>query len=96
MINLIYNMKYLVNFQIELAIKYSKKIKFRCTHTILESEVEKKLLQNFDTIKDWFVEYFREKPLDNFIDVPKLDREYNVEMKVGRITNSIDGKYKTF
>ena len=89
-------MKYLVNFQIELAIKYSKKIKFRCNHTILESEVEKKLLQNFDTIKDWFVEYFREKPLDNFIDVPKLDREYNVEMKVGRITNSIDGKYKTF
>ena len=89
-------MKYLVNFQIELTTKYSKKIKFRCTHTILESEVEKKLLQNFDTMKDWFVEYFREKPLDNFIDVPKLNKEYTVQMKVGRITNSIDGKYKTF
>ena len=89
-------MKYLVNFQIELTTKYSKKIKFRWTHTILESEVEKKLLQNFDTMKDWFVEYFREKPLDNFIDVPKLNKEYTVQMKVGRITNSIDGKYKTF
>ena len=89
-------MKYLVNFQIELTTIDSKKIKFRCTHTILESEVEKKLLKNFDTMKDCFVEYFREKPLDNFIDVPKLNKLYTVQMKVGRITNSIDGKYKTF
>ena len=89
-------MKYLVNFQIELTTKFRKKIKFRCTHTIFESEVEKKLLHNFDTIKDWFVGYFNEEPLDNFIDVPELDKEYTVEMKVGRITNSIDGKYKTF
>ena len=88
-------MKYLVNFQIELTT-ISKKIKFRCTHTILERELEKKLLHNFDTIKDWFVGYFNEEPLDNFIDVPKLDKEYTVQMKVGRITNSIDGKYKTF
>jgi hypothetical protein len=96
MINLKDNMKYLVNFQIELIIKNGRKKKFRSTHTILENEVEKNLLQNFDKIKDWFVEYFHKKPLENFIDVPKFNEEYTVQVKVGRITNSINGKYKTF
>ena len=40
--------------------------------------VEKNLLQIFDKMKDLFVEYFHEKPLENFIDVPKFNEEYTV------------------
>ena len=38
MINFKDNMKYLVNFQIEINVNGSKKKKIRTTHTILENE----------------------------------------------------------
>ena len=96
MINLKENMKYLVNFQIELNVKDGSKKKFRSTHTILESEIDKSLVDNFDKIKIWFIDYFYNNSIDNFIDVPEINKEYTVNIKVGRITNSVDGKYKTF
>ena len=96
MLNLKENMKYLINFQIELTIKGEKKKNFRTTHTIFESEIEKNLVDNFDKIKSWFTEYFYKNSLDNFIDFSEKNKEYTVNIKVGRITNSINGKYKTF
>ena len=96
MINFKDNMKYLVNFQIEINVNGSKKKKIRTTHTILENEIEKNLVDNFDMIKEWFIKYFYNNSLENFVDVPKGDKKYNVQVKVGRITNAINGKYKTF
>ena len=89
-------MKYLVNFQIEFIMKDENKKKFRTTHTILENEIEESLVDNFDAISDWFTKYFYSNSLEDFINVPNIDKEYNVQIKIGRITNSTNGKYKTF
>ena len=96
MLNLKVNMKYLVNFQIELTLKNGTKKRFRSTHTILENEIEKNLVDNFDMLRKWFIEYFHKNSLEEFIDDSKFSDEYTAEVKVGRITNSINGKYKTF
>ena len=89
-------MKYLVNFQINLVKKDGKKELYRSTYTILESEIKKNLADKFDDIRDWFIEYFHNNPLEQFIDVTNINKDYTVHIKVGRITNSISGKYKTF
>ena len=89
-------MKYLVNFQIKLTKKDGKKKLYRSTYTILESEIKKELEDKFDNIRDWFVEYFYNSPLEQFIDFSNINEDYAVHIKVGRITNSISGKYKTF
>ena len=89
-------MKYLVNFQIKLVKKDGKKKLYRSTYTILESEIKKNLADKFDDIRDWFIEYFHNNPLEQFIDVTNINKDYTVHIKVGRITNSINGKYKTF
>ena len=34
--------------------------------------------------------------MEQFIDVSNINKDYTVHIKVGRITNSINGKYKTF
>ncbi len=90
------NMKYLVNFQVEITLKEGRKDKVRSTFTIIEKDIEKIPENDFDMIKNWFIKYFHENDLEEFIDVSKINKEYNVKIKVGRITNSIDGKYKTF
>ncbi len=89
-------MKYLVNFQVKLAKKDGKKELYRSTYTILESEIKKDLEDKFDNIRDWFIEYFYNSPLEQFIDLSNINEDYTVNIKVGRITNSINGKYKTF
>ena len=89
-------MKYLVNFQIEIILKDGENKKYRTTYTILEKQLKKNLIDNFDKIYDWFVEYFYKNSLEAFIDAKEINKEYTVKVKVGRITNSINGKYKTF
>ncbi len=96
MLNFKDNMKYLVNFQIELSFKDGKNQSYRSTHTILENEIDKTLVDNFNVLKDWFVKYFYNSSLEDFIELPKVNKKYTVQVKVGRITNSINGKYKTF
>ena len=46
MLNFKDNMKYLVNFQIELSFKDGKNQSYRSTHTILENEIDKTLVDN--------------------------------------------------
>ena len=96
MLELKVNMKYLVNFQVEINSENNIKEKIRSTFTILGSDIKKIPENNFDMLKDWFINYFNENDLDKFIDVSKINNEYTINMKIGRITNSINGKYKTF
>ena len=89
-------MKYLINFQVEITLKSGKKDKVRSTFTITEQDLKDIIENDFEMIKMWFIQYFSENDLDKFIDVSSIDEIYTANVKIGRITNSIDGKYKTF
>ena len=85
-------MKYLINFQIIITFK---KI-FRSTYAIMEKEVKLKKLR-FTKINNWFNNFFNNVPLDTFIDTSSLSGEvYEAKIKIGRITETLSGKYETF
>ena len=90
-------MKYMINFQIVVFLKSSKKDFFRTSYTILEEEINRNKLDSFDVINAWFNKFFHASPLDNFIDTSAFKGEITkVELMVGRITNSLSGEYQTY
>ena len=89
-------MKYLINFQVEVTLKSGKINKIRSTFTLVEKEIQDILENDFASIKNWFIEYFYKNDLDIFINTAEINEEDTVKLKVGRITNSISGQYKTF
>ena len=89
-------MRYIINFQIIVVDdKVSNEI-IRSSYTILEKDSEKYNLSNITKVESWFKELFKIKPLDHFIDTNKISKKTNLDMKIGRITNSISGEYKTY
>ena len=89
-------MKYLVNFQADIELSSGKTYNTRSTFTIIENDIKNIPKNNFEMIKNWFEEYFHKNDLDQFVDASKINESYTVNLKIGRITNSIDGQYKTF
>ena len=89
-------MKYLVNFQADIKLSSGKTYNTRSTFTIIEKDIKNIPKNNFEMIKNWFEEYFHKNDLDQFVDASKINESYTVKLKIGRITNSIDGQYKTF
>ena len=90
-------MKYMINFQIVVFFKGSKKKLFRTSYTILEEEVNHYKLNSFDVINNWFNKFFHTCSLDNFIDTSAFEEEITeVELKIGRITNGLTGEYQTY
>jgi len=89
-------MKYLVNFQADIELRSGKTYNKRSTFTIIEKDIKNIPKNNFEMIKKWFEEYFHKSDLDQFVDASKINESYTVKLKIGRITNSIDGQYKTF
>ena len=89
-------MKYLINFQVEVKLKSGKMNKIRSTFTLVEKEIEGILENDFESIKNWFIEYFYKNDLDIFINAAEINEEDAVKLKVGRITNSTSGQYETF
>ena len=89
-------MRYIINFQIKITCDDNKNKIIRSSYTILEKEVRDNDLSSIKKVENWFKELFNEKPLDYFIDTSKLGVTLSLDMKIGRITNSISGKYKTF
>ena len=85
-------MRYIINFQVK--IKDDEII--RSSYTILEKDSEKYNLLNINKVEGWFNNFFKQTPLDFFIDTAKISDAKNFEMKIGRITNAISGEYKTF
>ena len=85
-------MRYIINFQVK--IKDDEII--RSSYTILEKESEKYNLLNIAEVEDWFKSFFKQSPLDHFIDTTKISNKINLDMKIGRITNAISGEYKIF
>ena len=89
-------MRYIVNFQIKIKDDGVSNQTIRSSYTISEKDSEKYNLLNINKVEDWFNEYFKQTPLDHFIDTAKISKKAHFEMKIGRITNATSGEYKTF
>ena len=89
-------MRYIINFQIKIKDGGSPKETIRSSYTISEKDSEKYDLLNINNVEDWFNKYFKQTPLDHFIDTAKISKKTHFEMKIGRITNAISGEYITF
>ena len=89
-------MRYIINFQVKIEDNETSDEVIRSSYTILEKDSEKYNLLNINKVEDWFKKFFKQSPLDYFIDTTKISNTKNFDMKIGRITNAISGEYKTF
>jgi len=89
-------MRYIINFQIKIKDDGISNETIRSSYTISEKDSEKYNLLNINNVEDWFKSFFKQTPLDHFIDTEKVSKKTNCEMKIGRITNANSGEYKTF
>ena len=89
-------MRYIINFQVKIEVNDTSNEIIRSSYTILEKDSEKYCLLNINNVEDWFQNFFKQTPLDHFIDTAKISKKSHFEMKIGRITNAISGEYKTF
>ena len=85
-------MRYIINFQ----VKINDNEIIRSSYTILEKDSEKQNLLDITKVEFWFKDFFKQKPLDHFIDTTKISNTTNYDMKIGRITNALSGEYKTY
>ena len=79
-------MRYIINFQVKIKDNETSNEVIRSSYTILEKDSQKYNLLDIATVEDWFKIFFKQTPLDHFIDTKKI----------GRITNAISGEYKTY
>ena len=89
-------MRYIINFQIKIQYDGISNETIRSSYTILEKDSEKYDLLNINNVEDWFKNFFKQTPLDHFIDTAKISKKAHYEIKIGRITNATSGEYKTF
>jgi chloramphenicol O-acetyltransferase len=89
-------MRYIINFQVKIEDNETSNEIIRSSYTILEKDSEKYKLLDITEVEDWFKDFFKQTPLDHFIDTKEISNTSNFDMKIGRITNAISGEYKTF
>ena len=89
-------MRYIINFQVKIIGSGFSNETIRSSYTISEKDSEKYNLVNISEVEQWFRKFFKQTPLDHFIDTTKISKKEKLEMKIGRITNAISGEYKTF
>ncbi len=89
-------MRYIINFQVKIKDNETSNEIIRSSYTILEKDSEKNNLLDITKVEGWFKDFFKQTPLDHFIDTTKISNTSNFDMKIGRITNAISGEYKTF
>ena len=89
-------MRYIINFQVKIKNNETSNEIIRSSYTILEKDSEKYNLLDITKVEDWFKDFFKQNPLDQFIDTKKISNTSDFDMKIGRITNAISGEYKTF
>ena len=89
-------MRYIINFQVKKKNDGVSNDPIRSTYTVSEKDSEKYNLLNINNVEDWFKSFFKQTPLDHFIDTAKISKKTHFEMKIGRITNATSGEYKTF
>ncbi len=90
-------MKYLINFTIDIEYSNGNTTKEMTSYSILENDIVDENFSDLDDVKLWFNGYFSKNPIDFFIDTSKLlSNDYKVNIKIGRVTETLSGKYKTY
>ena len=89
-------MCYIINFQVKIRGSGVSNETIRSSYTISEKDSERYNLVNINKVEDWFNKYFKQTPLDHFIDTTKISKKTHFEMRIGRVTNATSGEYKTF
>ncbi len=89
-------MRYIINFQVMIKDDGLSNEIIQSSYTILEKDSKKSNLVNINKVEDWFKKFFKQTPLEHFIDTKKMSNTTNLNMKIARITNAISGEYKTF
>jgi len=89
-------MRYIINFQVKIKDNEASNEAIRSSYTISEKDSEKYNLININKVEGWFKKFFKQTPLEHFIDTTKVSNTTNLDMKIGRITNAISGEYKIF
>ena len=65
-------MRYIINFQVKIIGSGVSNETIRSSYTISERDSEEYNLLNINKVEDWFNEYFKQTPLDHFIDTAKI------------------------
>ena len=65
-------MRYIINFQVKIKDDETSNEIIRSSYTILEKDSEKYNLLNINKVEDWFKNFFKQTPLDHFIDTTKI------------------------
>ncbi len=93
-------MRYVINFQVKFYEKPSNiSRKKRATYTITDQEVHDNNLNNIEDVYNWFIIFFNNNPCDLFINNKDIKNVLDLDLfklKIGRITDSKTGDYKTF
>ena len=75
-------MRYIINFQIKVLFDRNSNKIIRSSYTILEKDSEKYNLLDITKVEGWFKDFFKQTPLDHFIDTTKIS---NISNKIGVI-----------
>ena len=70
-------MRYIINFQVKIIGNGISNETIRSSYTISEKDSEKYNLLNINKVEDWFKKFFKQSPLDYFIDTKKISNTKN-------------------
>ena len=65
-------MRYIINFQVKIEDSVTSNEIISSSYTILEKDSEKYNLLDITKVEDWFKDFFKQSPLDHFIDTKKI------------------------
>ena len=93
-------MRYLINFQVQFYKTPSVNIvNKRSTYTVSDKEQVYHNLKDIDSVYEWFEIFFNANPCELFVDYLDIKKDIDINLsrlKIGRITDSKTGKYKTY
>ena len=76
-------MRYIINFQVKIKDDKTSNEIIRSSYTILEKDSEKYNLLDITKVEDWFKDFFKQTPLEHFINTTKISNTSNFDMKIG-------------
>ena len=75
-------MRYIINFQIKIKDDGISNQTIRSSYTISEKDSEKHNLLDITKVENWFKDFFKQTPLDHFIDTAKISNTTKIPKNV--------------